>query len=208
MSDEKWGIGDIAKAQSWGFVKMGDADSKQAPVELLYGEHPHSRSDNNVYARFPDGHITGFDGHRILIDVSIRSSNYLKDSHLSGDEIRKGGRCVLYADGVAIYEFFFRDPQWALRRADQLISELSEHPSWWLVKSERERLIGKKIYYDRDPARIVSLIEDQGCLIIEPDGVAAFAKPIWSDPNGIDEGERDSLKVEVTDKKIWWYRNG
>ena len=207
MSEEKWGPGDLSEAKPFGTAKMGSADTPQERVELLWGEAPHSRNDNRLYARLPGGHITGFDGHRILIDISIKSRNYLKDSEYSGDEIRKGGSCVISADGIEVYEFFFRDPMWALLRAHQLVGQLSEHSSGWLSVEDRARLIGRRVYYERDPARIVRLIEDQGCLILEPDGVDRFASPVWrEDGDDWDEYDR-SVKVEVTDPKIWWFRN-
>jgi len=206
MSEEKWGPGDLSGAKPWGTAKMGTADSPQEAVGLFWGQQPHSRNDNNCYAKFKDGGVVGFDGHRILIDVSIKSSNYLKDSYYSGDEIRKGGSCVISADGVAVFEFFFRDPQWALLHAHAIIGQLSEHSSHWLVASERGRLVGRKVWYERDPAVIVRLIEDQGCVILEPDGVAAFATPVWREPGDDWDEYRTSIKAEVTDPKIWWHR--
>src|SRR5262245_54628123 len=112
MSEEKWGYGDPQDKKPWGKAIMG-RPGRPRPMDLLWGEHPHSRSNNNIYAREGDGEIYGFDGHRILIDVTIRSNNYLKSSYYSGDEIRKGGSGAIIADGEQVYEFFFRDPQWA-----------------------------------------------------------------------------------------------
>ena len=206
MSEEKWGFGNPENARPFGVAILGSAD-KGCEVELLFGESPHTRSDNQIYAKFSDGHVEEFDGHRILIDVSIKCNNYMKESHYSGDQIRKGGSCVISADGIAVFEFFFRDPQWALLRAHRLIEELGEHSSHWLSKSARNELVGRKVYYDRTPAIVKRLVEDQGCVILEPDGVDRFPSPVWRDADD-DWGDdyEFSLKVEVLDPKIWWHR--
>lgn len=201
MQDDMWGAGDRTKWSDHGTVMVG-----KNRYPLIYGEHPHSRQDNRHYVDFGRAEPVGFDGHRILIDVQIESRNYLKDSHYSGDEIRKGGTGKILADGEVVFEFFFRDPLWALQKAARLIGELSEHSSNWMVKAERERLIGRKIFYDRTPAIIARLIEDQGCMIIQPDGVTRFPPPIYAESEDDDYEDSDSLKIEVLDPKIWWFR--
>ena len=103
MSDE-WGPGDLSKAKTFGWTTIGEEKDGGA-LELFFGEHPHSRRDDNIYARDDHGNVYGFDGHRPLIDVTFRSYNYLKSSHLSGDEIRKGGQCVILADREPVYGF-------------------------------------------------------------------------------------------------------
>ena len=201
-----WGYGNPENKKPFATAIMGDAENPR-PLELLHGEHPHSRSDNSFYARDQWGSIHAFDGHRILIDVVIRSNNYMKESELSGDQIRKGGNGQIIADGVVVFAYFFRDPLRALLHAHQLIGQLSGHESGWLVKSEREKLVGRKIWYERTPAVITSLIEDQGCIIIKPDGVASFPRPVWADDDYCHDEYRDSVKIEVTSPGIWWWRN-
>lgn len=206
MSDDKWGYGNPDDKQPWGTAIMGEAKDGR-PLELLWGEHPHSRSDNRMYARDQHGTIHEFNGHRILIDVELRSNNYLKESALSGDEIRKGGSGAIFADGIQVYEFFFRDTQWALLKAHSLIGKLSEHSSNWLVKRERDQLVGRRIFYDRTPAIITSLIEDQGCIIVKPDGVPEFLPPVYAADDGEWSGEdRKSIKDDVLSHNIWWWR--
>ena len=196
---EQWGIGDVSKASSWGPAKLGNQE-----IELLYGEHPHSTQDNKVYARTKDGAIYDFDGHRILIDVVIRSYNYLKESEMSGDEIRKGGECCIFADGVQVYSFFHRDPQYALLKAHGLIPTLAEHPSGIMVARDRDRLVGRKVFYERTPAVITSLILDQGCVIMKPDGCTELPPPVWAEDG--DDDDRDHVKDDILSPRIWWHR--
>ncbi len=206
MADDKWGYGDPKDNKPFGITFMGPRERPRA-IALLMGEHPHSRSDNRIYAQDASGTIHEFDGYRTLIDFEIRSNNYLKESHLSGDEIRKGGSAKILADGVVVFEFFFRDPMWALLRAHQVVGELSEHSSGWLVATERERLVGRKIWYERTPAIIERLIVDQGCILIKPDGVPEFPPPVWADKDDADDEDRHSIKTSVTDARIWWFRD-
>ena len=198
--DDQWGAGDRSKWSDHGTVVIG---TKRYP--LIYGEHPHSRSDNKHYVDFGRGEPTAFSGHRILVNVSLESSNYLKSSGLSGDDVRQGGSGKIIADGDVIFEFFFRDIHYALRRADHLITELSEHSSGWLSKDSRDKLIGRAVYYREVPAVIQSLIVDQGCVMIRTADGRPFPPPVYADDD--DDDEREAIvKVEVLDHNIWWHR--
>jgi hypothetical protein len=195
---EEWGAGDREKWAAHGEIML---HGERLP--LIYGEHPHSRSDNRHYALM-DGKPMEFDGHRILIGVQIESNNYLKESELSGNEIRKGGSAKILADGVVVFEFFFRDIQWALLHAHGLIGELQEHSSGWLMKRERDKLVGRKVFYREHPVVIESLIVDQGCLILRPES-GMFPKPVYAEDGGGYEPERE-VKIEVNSPHIWWWR--
>lgn len=200
MSEDQWGAGDRANWHNHGLVKVG-----RQVYPLIYGEHPHSRSDNRHYVEMGK-EVVGFDGHRVELDVQIETRNYLKESHLSGDEVRKGGSGKIIADGEVVYEFFLRDAQWGLIKAHQLIGELSEHSSSWLMKAEREKLVGRKVFYREVPAIITRLIADQGCVIVSTEDGRPFPAPVWSEAD--DDGEREpEVKVEVIDPNIWWHRS-
>lgn len=199
MSDEQWGAGARENWHNHGLVQIGPSR-----YPLIYGEHPHSRSDNRHYVEM-HGEPVGFDGHRVLIGVQLESHNYLKESHYSGDEVRKGGSGKILADGVLVFEFFFRDIRDALLRAHHLIGELSEHSSNWLDMDARAKLVGRKVYYRERPAVVESLITDQGCLILATEDGEPFPAPVWREDDSDDERE-STVKVEVTDPNIWWWR--
>jgi hypothetical protein len=181
-------------------------------VELIFGEHPHSRSDNRVYARYPDGRIEAFDGHRVLISVGIESRNYLKESHLSGDEVRKGGTCTIGFNGHQVYEFFFRDPLRALLKAHEVIPKLQELPVPLHNLEKLEEQVGRKIFYREQPAVIERFIIDQGAVILKPDGAAKFARPCWDQPSGfdgycLDDDELERVKDDILSPSIYWFRS-
>lgn len=201
MSEErKWGPGSRENWNPIGVARLGELK-----LPLFFGEHPHSTRDNNLYVEIAPGHAIGFDGHRVLIDVSIESRNYLKDSHHSGSEIRKSGTCAIKADGVQVYEFFFRDAQWALLEAHRLIGLLGEHSSGWLISEERARMVGRKIFYREIPCIITALVESQGCVMISTESGEPFPPPVYADADDDDERE-STIKDVVTSPHIWWHR--
>jgi hypothetical protein len=182
-------------------------------VELIAGEHPHTRSGNNVYARDPiSGVIHEFDGHRRLINIHIESDNYLKTSYLSGDQIRKTVTGTIMCDGEQVYEFSHRDPQAALLQAYRLLGLLQEHESDWLSADSRLRMIGRPIYFHEMPATVVRTIEDQGCIMIHiaaKDAVVVVRgqqiEELWEDWRGADGSY--TIKDDVLSPHIWWWRD-
>ena len=48
--NEQWGVGKEKDAKAFDTVKMGGEE-----LELIFGEHPHSRQDNTIYARGKSG---------------------------------------------------------------------------------------------------------------------------------------------------------
>lgn len=213
MNQDQWGVGDKADAKAFDKTRLNNQE-----IELIFGEHPHSRQDKNIYARTPNGNIYDFDGHRRLIDIEIKSKNYLKESGLSGDQIRKEVMGYIYADGVKVYEVFGREVSDTLLRLHRLLIKLSEHSSRWLDADSRAELIGRKIYYHDQSATITGLIESQGCVMVT-------TEPGWKPPeysfndNGLGEKYRESwyedykegdhyeIKSEVLSENIYWFRH-
>src|ERR1051326_6599782 len=138
QASERWGVGDQADSRAFDTTTV---DGRI--VELIHGEHPHSRRDDNTYARDPiTGAIHEFDGHRRLIDIKIESSNYLKESDFSGDQIRKTVTGTIISDGTQVYEFSHRTVEAVLLQAHRLLQGLQEHESGWLSADERIRRRG------------------------------------------------------------------
>ena len=198
---EQWGVGDQADAKAFDTVAEG---------YLIFGQFPHSRRDNNIYLRRPSGSIVPFDGFRRLIDIQIESSNYEKESELSGDEIRKSVVGKIIVDGVPLVEVFGREPQRVMKNLDRLIDEYSEHPSNWFDKKSREALPGRKIWYHDQPATIKSIIEKQNAVIIETE--PGFRPPTRGDDDfdSWDDWKVDGhyeVKDDVLSPHIWWWRD-
>lgn len=194
MSDE-WGVGNKAQDKAFATAMVGKTE-----VELIFGEHPHSRQDNNIYARWPSGRIEGFDGHRVAWKIEIETSNYLKESELSGEEVRKGGSLRIWKDGVQVADEFFREVPAALRKAERLLTEISEH---W-PHGEPSEWVGRKVYYREIPAVIEYVILDQGCVVVKAEQ-GVFPPHPYEREDGRSEAEA-TAKVEIASPHIWWWR--
>lgn len=202
MSDQ-WGVGDKADSPAFGTSRLGNSE-----IELIHGEHPHSRSDNSTYARTKDGTIYDFDGHRTLVDFEIKSNNYLKESGLSGDQIRKEVVGKIIANGQVVYECFSREPDSMLLTLHRKYAELIEHSSGYM--RDPQSLIGRKIWYHDQKAEIVRVIPDQGAVIIKTG--TDFKPPRYEDEDELDywddwrEGDHYEVKDDVLSPHIWWWR--
>lgn len=204
MSDEtKWGIGSAKDAKAFDTIELHGST-----YDLIFGEYPNSRQDNNIYARSPSGNIEGFDGHRLCWRVEVEEHNYLKESELSGDEIRKGGSFKLYVNGECIYEGFCRSVEYGMDAAKRMMATLGEVAGGdWLRAKDRDRLVGRQIYYHGVPAVVTSLIVDQGCIIIQAAEGHKLKPPVWEgDPEDWELDHQDGVKDEVTSPHIWWWR--
>jgi hypothetical protein len=206
MAEERWGVGNQADSKAFGYAKVG----KQR-VDLIHGEHPHSRRDNTTYARWPNGDIEGFNGHRIQTRVEVETHNYLKTSGLSGNEVRRSATCKIWLNDFLAYTFSGRDPDRLLRKAaDQILPQLFEHAIQFWDPAEREKLIGRKVYYANTPAVVREVFWDQGCVWLEVEEGHEFPQPAWShDPDGIppDDDYRTSVKDDFFAPSIYWHRD-
>lgn len=200
----EWGPGEKAKTEpafDTGVMRSGET------FELVNGEHPHGRNYNNHYARFANGRIEAFEGHRPRIDVSLESYNYLKTSGISGDEIRKGGDCRISFDGVVVSSFFFRDAQHALLRAHRLIDDLLEFGvQFW----RGEKLVGAAIWYEGHPCVIDRFDAESGEIFIVPEpGTGTIPCPANWRVTDLRESWPDyenGLRSELLNPAIKWFR--
>lgn len=212
---QQWGYG---KGSPYG-TRLGETSTAPKPfdrvavgetaVDLLFGEHPHSRRDNNIYARFPDGRMEGFDGHRVLCTVLFQDYNYLKTSGLSGNEVRKGGTCTITMNGFQCATFFYRDLTWALLEAHRQIAKIQDFDVHLWQEEDRAALVGRKVYYRNHPAIITAFYEEDMDVILMADGgtfpLAAYqqerdAGEMW------DDEETAHVKDSIFSPHIWWYR--
>ena len=159
---EGWGVGNKANDKAFDTVQIGNQE-----VELIHGEHPHSRQDNNTYARWPGGGIEGFNGHRILTTIHIDEENYLKESYLSGNEVRKGAHATIYFNGHPVYEVGGREAANLLTRVHQILPQLYEHPIMLFEKDWDKKLIGKQVAWKDRPGMVTYCFPDQGSIVID-----------------------------------------
>lgn len=207
-SGQQFGVGNAAGSKAFGTTLIGEQ-----VVELIHGEHPHSYSDNSIYARFPGGSIYDFDGHRVLTRVVIEEYNYIKESEYSGDEIRKGGRVRLFINGRQIGEDFVRSWERGIEVAKELHAKIMGHPMdlWDDPEKVRKNIEGRKVYYMETPAVLYHWMPDQCCVMVRAIPGHKFPLPAYAiddrEEDGDYEDERTSVKVEIFSDRLWWFRD-
>lgn len=141
-----------------------------------------------------------FDGHHVLWGFSYEPHNYLKESEISGEEYRKGGWIRFFRNGVQVYEDFCRETERAAIRILELSNKLMDI-DWDKIKT------GTKIYWRNIPAKIGHVILEQGAFIVEVDGAERFPDAVWAKEDWEKMEDPKSVKIDVLDKDIWWYRD-
>lgn len=200
MTDQ-WGVGSKAQDKAFDTAKLQNGET----VELVFGEHPHSRRDNNIYARWSDGRVEAFDGHRIRTRVELEEWNYLKMSGLSGNEVREGGTGNIYFNDRLVHSFFFRRIESALRQAERLVEQLKDHPArLWEWRDGHPSIIGRKVYYHGIPATVKTWWADQGAVCLSAAAPeSTFPRMPWHDR----EEPEAEIKDDLLSPHIWWFRD-
>lgn len=199
MSDEdKWGPGESSKtAKAFDTTKLIGGES----VELIWGEHPHSRSDNRMYARFPDGGIVPFAGTRLRTRIAIAESNFGRSS-MSGVRIRSNIVAKIYFNDAQVYTLGGWDMTELLVRIATTLTKLHEHPIALWDSRELKKLVGRKIYYRGIPSKVIRTYLDQGAVMIEVEDGHTFPRV----PG--EEGDPLScIKDDILSPHIWWFRS-
>jgi hypothetical protein len=148
-----------------------------------------------------------FNGSAPTWGVIFEETNYFGKR-----SIKQGGNCYITRNNKKFYEVMGRDVNYCLSKAQYLLVQIQEHPISFSSKNWKNELIGRLIYFYDDPAIVTSVIEDQGCLWIEPDRklINSFS-PKQRDLNDEDchwyEEFKNGCKVDYLDPHIWWFRN-
>jgi hypothetical protein len=166
------------------------------------------------YEWFDEGptpnNLLEYSGRAVNWSISFEETNYLRKG-----EMREGGRCTIWRNGKKFYEVGGREMNYALASAQQIVMRLQEHPINFWSRKWKDELIGRKIWYNSDPCIVRDIIEDQGCIMIEPDksAIKFFRPSPWQidaddpiDPLNFYNGGED-IKAEYLDPHINWFRN-
>lgn len=196
MSDEKWGVGDAKDSKAFDTITIHGKS-----YELIHGEHPHSRRDNNMYARDKNNNIISFDGHRRPFKIEIEEYNYLKESELSGDEIRKGCSVKVYVGGIQVLDEFHRNYEAGYLKAHNFILSMEMNWSWF--PSHSDKYIGKTVAYNDQICKINRFIISQSCMMIERMDGKPFKRELWESEDDY-EAEKE-IKIEINSPNITWH---
>ncbi len=219
-----FGVGDKADSETLREQRFGTGER----LEVILGQHPHSYSDNSFYARAQDGEIYDFDGHHVRHKIEIWEENYLKVSGLSGNEVRKTcGLKIWIDDCLAFNGSGGRTWEHAMRYAQKFLGRLQEPHPWtgYWKPSVQQELLGRKVFWCGVPAVVRYVFADQACVVLEcvdglfplspyeQEDIAKRARMeregdewAWTVQEPPSADDRRSVKAEVWDPKIWWYR--
>lgn len=175
-----------------------------------YGKN--NGESGNLWVRYNDNWEPWLDkcAHRPCWGFRIDEGHYTK--HKWG-ELQINGTCygAITCNGRDVYEIRCRDISYAFAKAQSLIVELSEHPFDFVFP---EKMIGRKVWYKDQPAKIGEhIMLDQGCIMLIYDGdIGAFqTKKPW---HGEDDkwcyeeshGAKE-IKDEILSPSILWFRD-
>lgn len=151
--------------------------------------------------------LIDFDGSAPSWSIAFEETNYFRKG-----EIRQGGRCTIFRNSQKFYEVGAREMGFGLAKAQSILMHLQEHPLNFFSRNWKEELIGRKVWYQTDPAIVESIIEDQGCVMLIPDAdcVPIFQPSPWQvEDDGTMFGDDDntSAKCEYLYEKIGWFRS-
>ncbi len=197
--EEKWGPGNRKNEKS--FRTIGLKGGEQ--LELFFGEHPHSRKENSIYARTKHGDIYDFEGHQVPLKIVIQEYNYLKTSSISGDEIRKGGTAQLYLDDLLIYEEFCRSYQSGYKLIEQFIYDMEMNWDWYPHNIHSK--IGQTIGYNEQLFSIDRVIVKEACLWLRTLDGKPRKKFLYEDWDEFNNEDQIFIKTSITDPALTWF---
>lgn len=144
-----------------------------------------------------------FNGEAPVYGIHFCPTNYYRK-----DEWRKGADCYITRNGKRFFEISGRDIDYCLPKAQVILTQLQEHPIWFSERGWNKKLVGRKVWYNRQPAIVESVITDQGCVILVPDRnfIDEFNPSLWSlDLDWVDDDS--DAKVDYLDKNVNWFRD-
>lgn len=116
-----------------------------------------------------------------------------------------GARTVITRNGVPFYTVHGLR-QYSIPKALTLIVKAQEHALDFSSIGYQEKMIGRKVWYNGQPAIIDRYVDGQCCVMLKPDGFDKFKVP----PEFVEEdGEYydEDLKIDCLESgRIWWFR--
>lgn len=140
--------------------------------------------------------------------IEYNENKYFK-TKWDESELRCGAGTTITRNG----EKFYRvggGMRYSVPKAILLISEINEHPLGFNEIDFDKKMIGRKIWYNSQPAKIESYVAGQCCIIIVPDCIEKFTTPPEFKNDGfMDDWENEkSLKIDcLASGRVWWFRN-
>lgn len=142
----------------------------------------------------------------VLWGIEYKPKHYLR-CKWGESEILKGSNLFITRNGRIFDELANNGINYGIDKARIRIEEYNEHALGLNTIDFDKNMIGRKIWWRSQPAKIKRFIWGQACVIIVPDGIDKFeTPPEFRDDDWIEDGGED-IKTHISDKHIWWFRD-
>lgn len=199
----------------WDNVYIDGTRHKVVRIEDRYHCEGGKYGNNNYWAYPADEtiqkhNLKAFDGH--VLCWGIRTEDFNRTKHKwDNNQVRSSSRTVITLNGEDLV-YVNGSMEYALPKAQAMIIELSEGPINFSEHGWKENLIGRKVFYNGEPAIVDSVLSDL-CVMLIPDGFDYFKAPVWiSNESDFDVEEWNShegrdAKVGMLDSSVYWFRS-
>lgn len=208
LIDKNTDLSNLKKPVGW------DLEIKGIPYDVYrvdgYAHTIGGKWGENCYWACPAGHtpthdnLIEFNGDAPTWGIVFDRNNYIK-SKQDETSVECNGSCWITRNGKKFYQIPARYMDYGLAKAQHLLVQLIEECPLYLSERNWEwQAIGRKIWYENQPAKIVGITQDNE-LWIEPDGIERFEAPAsWEEMDWSDY--EDGLRVELLSPHISWFR--
>lgn len=198
-NNEQWGVGKERNSKAFDKIFLYNQE-----YDLIFGEFSHSTSDNTTYARNKEGIIHNFSGHRRPFKIEIEEYNYLKESELSGDEIRKGCTGKLFINNIQCYECGGRTYDRAYKNIEKFIEDMESEWHWY--PNDINYMLNNIVAYEGLPFYVERVIIDQAALILRTLDNQNRTEPLfyerYDEDRDTDWKYENYIKVSITEDKL------
>lgn len=115
--------------------------------------------------------------------------------------------CYITRNDKRFYDITAGSFEFAMSTAYSTLIKLQEHPIDFIDINWKENLINRKIWWRSVPCIVKSIVNEQGCIIVEREDKKVFEAPMeFRDDDDHDEYET-TVKLDFLDPHIWWWRD-
>ncbi|MDA2014178.1 hypothetical protein PDM95_00865 [Bacillus cereus] len=208
LIDETTDLSQVSKPIGW------DLEVNGVPYDVYridgYNHTLGGKFSENCYWACPAGerptykNLIEFNGDAPTWGVVFDRSNYIK-TKWDETSVECNGSCWITRNGKKFYRVSARYMDYGLASAQHILVNLLEGPLNLSERDWKEQTIGRKIWYENQPARITR-INDENELWIEPDGIPCFKAPAHGGCDDYSDYE-NGLRVDLLSPDIYWYRD-
>lgn len=95
---------------------------------------------------------------------------------------------------------------YGIDKARVMIAQFEDHPLGLNSIGYDLKAIGRKVWWRSEPAVITGYVTRQACVILEPDGIDRFTIPAEFAKEVPEYYEDGTVKADILDRNIWWFR--